>query len=229
MHESHRIAVLEDNPPLREELLDLLNDQDWQAVGFSRAADFMQAHRASAFDVLLLDLGLPDADGLEVAQQLSRQQDPIGIIILSARGSLDDRVRGLMDGADAYVGKPFEHAELLGYITALLRRKRRQQTEGAWCLQPSRMQLLSPEGRIAVALTVQEVRLINALAAEHPESLSRQQMIHALGEDYRLYDERRLEKLVSRLRQKLLEYCDDCPIKAVRGKGYIFAELIRSE
>lgn len=163
MHEPSRIAVLEDNPPLREELLDLLSDQGWQAVGFCLAADFMRAHQAIAFDVVLLDLGLPDADGIEVAQQLSQQQDSIGIIILSARSSLDDRVRGLVEGADAYVGKPFEHAEVLGYIIALLRRKRPSRTEEAWCLRPSCMQLLSPDGRISVLLTVPELRLVRAL------------------------------------------------------------------
>lgn len=227
MHESCRIAVLEDNPPLREELLDLLMDQGWHTEGFSRAADFTHAHHARAFDVLLLDLGLPDTDGLEVARELSRQGDPVGIIILSARRSLDDRVRGLLDGADAYVGKPFEHTELVGYVTASLRR--RKQTDRTWRLQVGRLQLLCPDERAPVALTIQEVRLINALAVAHPEPLSRLQMIIALGENYRLYDERRLEKLISRLRHKILDHCGSCPLKAVRGQGYVFATAIRIE
>ncbi len=229
MRNSCRIAVLEDNPPLREELLDLLTDQGWHAEGFSRAADFIHAHHAEAFDVLLLDLGLPDADGLEVARELSRQQDPVGIIILSARSSLDDRVRGLVEGADAYVGKPFEHAEVLGYVTASLRRRKQTRAEQVWRLQVARLRLVSPDGRAPVALTVQETHLIKALADAHPEPLSRQHMIFALGENHRFYDERRLEKLVSRMRHKLLDYCTNCPLKAVRGKGYIFSEAIRLE
>ncbi|MEH6671016.1 response regulator transcription factor [Halopseudomonas sp.] len=226
MGECYRIAVLEDNPALREELLDLLSDQGWQAEGFSRAADFIRAHRGHAFEVLLLDLGLPDADGLEVVRQLSHRRDPVSIVILSARTSLDDRVRGLLDGADAYVGKPFEHAEVLGYITASLRRQRRSRLMDCWRLQPPRLQLSCPHLQVTVTLTIQETRLIKALASVYPNPLSREQMIAALDEDYRLYDERRLEKLISRLRHKLLKECGGCPLKAVRGKGYVFSEEI---
>ena len=229
MQLSYRIAVLEDNPSLREELLELLAEQQWTAEGFSLAEDFTRAHRARAFDLLLLDLGLPDMDGLEVARQLSRAQDEVAIIILSARSSLDSRVSGLLEGADAFVAKPFEHAELLGYITALLRRRNKTPAKDTWRLQMDSLQLHSPEDGVSVALTVPESRLIRALAIAQPDPLPRLDMIQALEEDYRLYDERRLEKLVSRLRHKLLDYYASCPLKAVRGKGYVFSEKIRCE
>lgn len=230
MARSYRVAVLEDNRALCEELLFLLEEESYSAEGFCHACDFLRTHAAAPFDLLLLDLGLPDRDGIEVARELSHSKDEVGIIILSARDTLDDRVQGLTLGADAYLGKPFEYAELMAHINALIRRKALYTPSGEWLLYMRQQRLVSPDSdgsNCYLDLNASEHQLLDELARQHPEPVTRIELIKALGEDYRLYDERRLEKLVSRLRKKLHDQCRSMPLKAVRGKGYVFSEPIR--
>jgi len=225
----YRIAVLEDNRALCEELLLLLEEEGYQTAGFSYAGAFIEAHRSQPFTIVLLDLGLPDRDGITVADELSRERDDIGIIILSARDSVHERIKGLSVGADAYLVKPFEFEELIAHVNALIRRKSLYASpSGEWVVNAHAQLLSFSENAVEpLSLNVQELSILKALATHYPESVSRIQMVEALGEDYRVYDERRLEKTISRLRKRLSEYWGMAPIKAVRNKGYVFGAPIR--
>lgn len=228
MTKGNRVAVLEDNLALCEELVLFLEDEGFVAEGFSHAASFMAAHRLQPFGTILLDLGLPDKDGIAVADELSKSRDDIGIIILSARDTVGDRIRGLSVGADAYLVKPFEFDELLAHINALTRRKSLYLSAGEWVLDEQQKVLRYSENHTqSVLLAAQEVSILKALADQYPDFVTRNEMILALGEDYRVYDERRLEKVISRLRKKLSEKWGLAPIKAVRNKGYVYAAPIR--
>jgi DNA-binding response OmpR family regulator len=226
---AYRIAVLEDNRALCEELLLLLEEEGYQTAGFSHAGAFIESHRSQPFTVVLLDLGLPDRDGITVADELSRKRDDIGIIMLSARDSVHDRVKGLLVGADAYLVKPFEFEELTAHVNALIRRKSLYASpSGEWVLNVHAQLLSFSENTVEpLSLSAQELSILKVLAMHYPESVLRIEMVEALGEDYRVYDERRLEKNISRLRKRLSEYWGMAPIKAVRNKGYVFEAPIR--
>lgn len=226
MKQACRVAVLEDNAALREEVAFLLQEEGYCVTEFRTAGSFFQSHCETSFDLLLLDLGLPDRDGTEVAQTLTRSGDDIGIIMLTARDSLRDRVDGLMHGADAYLSKPFELAELLAHINALVRRKNYYTVDTHWRVEPASRVLLAPHDISALELTANEVCIMKLLAHYHPEHVSRAELVSGLGEDYRIYDERRLEQIMSRLRKKIREHCQASPIKAVRGRGYVFSEPV---
>ncbi|MBV1786439.1 response regulator transcription factor [Marinobacterium sp. D7] len=226
MSSATRIAVLEDNAALREDVVFLLHEEGYAVEAFGTAADFFRAHRNTPFDLLLLDLGLPDQDGIDVAQELLHSQDGIGIIMLTARGGLGERVGGLTAGADAYLTKPFDLAELLAHIHALMRRKNYRAGSVRWRVELSRYQLLAPNAVSALELTPNEACILRQLARHHPEYAPRAELVTSLGENYLLYDERRLEQIVSRLRKKIHEHYAANPIKAVRGRGYVFNEPI---
>ncbi len=226
MNHTHRIAVLEDNAALREEIAFLLQNEGFEVIGFGTAADFLLAHDDNPFALLLLDLGLPDQDGTEVARMLTHSRDDIGIIMLTARDSLRERVNGLMVGADAYLGKPFELTELLAHIHGLIRRKSYYREGARWRLDLGTQQLSAPHVRAPIDMTSTEARIMRLLVQYHPEYVSRRDLVAGLGEDYRIYDDRRLEQIMSRLRKKIREGSDSSPIKAVRGRGYVFSEPI---
>jgi len=225
---AYRIAVLEDNRALCEELLLLLEEEGYQTEGFNHAGAFLSAHRNHPFAIVLLDLGLPDKDGIVVANELSQERDDIGIIMLSARDSVHDRIKGLSVGADAYLVKPFEFEELTAHVNALIRRKNLYTTSEEWVINTYAQLLISSEKTAEpLSLSAQELCILKALAINYPEYVTRIEMVNALGEDYRVYDERRLEKTISRLRKRLTEHWGVAPIKAVRSKGYVFGAPIR--
>jgi len=154
--------------------------------------------------------------------------------MLTSRANLDDRIQGLNLGADAYLSKPFEFAELWAHLRALLRRlegyapeaKSSSATTEEWQVDIKRYQLRAPCNQVHIELTPTECSILQRLAQDHPESASRADLVQSLGEDHRLYDERRLEQIMSRLRKKIREHTGYSPIKAVRGRGYRFGELV---
>lgn len=218
-----RIAVVEDNEDLREEILFHLQRAGHVARGAADAVGFDALHAATPFDLVVLDLGLPGEDGLSLAARL-RREGGVRIVMLTARGSLDERVTGLDAGADAYLVKPVDMRELLAVVASVTRRL---PESAAWVLEGVRRRLLAPGGQ-AVDLTDTEFRLLEAMIAAAPEVASRRDMAIALGEtDFLAYDERRLEAAVSRLRRKLLAATGESPLRAARGRGYVFAATVR--
>ena len=175
-------------------------------------------------DVIVLDVMLPDADGMEVCREIRRESD-IPIVMLTARGDVPDRVLGLEFGADDYVPKPFEPRELVARIETLMRRSRQPVTprlvSGGLTLdsETRRVELAGAE----VDLTSMEFELLRVLMESRGRVLTRDAVLQALrGIDADVYD-RSVDMLVSRLRRKL---DDDSRsprwIKTIRGIGYQF-------
>ena len=116
------ILLLEDDLMVGKALLQSLQRRQWQVQWLRRAADAQERLKTEAFDLLLLDLGLPDGDGLEVLRSLRSRASTLPVIIITARDAVEQRVLGLQEGADDYVSKPFDMEELAARILAVIRR-----------------------------------------------------------------------------------------------------------
>ena len=222
------VAIVEDNADVLDDLLFNLGRLGFQARGFADGADLDAALVAGqAWPVLVLDLGLPGEDGLSIARRLRQSHPAIGIIALTARGRLEDRVAGLNEGFDLYLVKPVDITELAAAIRAIARRVAQLgQTAPLWRLEALEPSLVRPDGE-RLPLAVHEFHLLEALAAAVPDQpVARDDLIRAMGKDPETYDPRALEVVLSRLRAKL---GDQGPLKAVRGQGYRFSARLVSE
>jgi two-component system phosphate regulon response regulator OmpR len=222
-----KILILDDDPKLGKLVVDYLAKHGVTARLALHARDFERLMHQEPPDAAVLDVMLPDKDGLQVLRELREKGERLPVLVLSARGELADKVLGLELGADDYLAKPFEPRELLARLQALLRRSQPVSTgstqHGALLLDHSRRQA-SLEGR-DLELSAYEFAGLAALAAAAGRVLSRDQLMERLkGLEHESYD-RSLDVLVSRLRQKL---GDDARkprfIKTVYGAGYLFLE-----
>ncbi|MDF8333561.1 response regulator transcription factor [Novosphingobium cyanobacteriorum] len=220
------ILVVEDDPGIRDVLKRGLSDEGHAVTTAMNACTALAAARSGAHDLLLLDLGLPDSDGLSLTRTLRAQGFETPIIMLTARDAVEDRIAGLRQGADDYLVKPFAFGELLARIDAVLRR-------GAPAHQPAPlpdtvvldrlaidyMRKVVTVGDAIVPLTVKELDVLRLLAAEPLRIFSRHEILQrvwGLNEDPLTNI---VEVYISRLRRKLraagLEAIDN-----VRGFGY---------
>jgi len=224
-----RILLVEDNPDLRDELCFQLRHHGHEVLGLADGQQVDAQLAAFAPHILLLDLGLPGEDGLSIAARLRRQQPLLGIIMLTARTQLHERLQGHEQGADHYLCKPVELAELLAVLDSLQRRLTSlQPASDSWQLDALGLRLLSPAG-VNIALSRNECLLLQALHQADAHQASRSVLIEALGENPLHYDERRLEALVSRLRRKISQaHASPCPLKSWRNHGYLFAASLRA-
>ncbi len=219
-----RVLVLEDEPDLQEAIVTYLNTEGYvtDSVGSLAAANqWMNTH---AFDVLILDLGLPDGSGLEWLRQHSGLSNN-GVIITSAQGLAVDRIAGAKAGADIYLVKPIALEELASVVGNL---GRRLLTSGPriWILDKLRWTLESPEGQ-QLKVTKSEMSLLAQLASRPGEVVLRNDLVLGLGEDPLEYDPRRMEILVRRLRGKASQqFGSDLPLETAHKQGYAFTAPI---
>lgn len=222
------VVIVEDNAGLLEDLLHSFTRRGFDATGFADGSALDAALADGArWQVLVLDLGLPGEDGLSIARRLRRSHPDLGIVMLTARSAVDDRITGLNVGADIYLTKPVDLNELGAAVAAVARRVGQAASpSGAsahWQLDSARMLLLRPDGD-AIELTISEVQLLQTIAVSPDRTANRDELIRGLGRDPLSYDEHTLEVMVSRLRHKL---GDRAPLRAVRGKGYAFTAPLR--
>ena len=223
---SVRILLIDDDARLGAMVADYLAGAGFHVLTATTARDGEQKLRRESFDALILDLMLPDGDGLEVCRRV-RQVSEIPILMLTARGDAMDRVVGLELGADDYLPKPFEPRELLARLRAVLRRK--GATGANDVLHFGRLEIdrgarqvrLDGEDR---PLTSYQFALIDALAAHAGRVMSREALMDLVkGEALEAFD-RSIDVHISRIRAAI----EDDPkqprrIITVRGAGYVFA------
>lgn len=223
-HSLLRLLLLEDDELLRDHVLTpKLQQYGFEVVAIGRAADLDRHVRQRRPDIILLDVGLPDGDGFEVARQLHAETGDIGIVMLTGRGEVPDRVRGLNEGADAYLSKPVDIDVLVSTLHSLARRLRapRQTTAGSWRLDANGWCLIAPSGD-NVALTKTERRLLEALIERPNQIVSRDALIARLTADVYDFDTHRLDSLIHRLRGKVQRVLGkQLPLNAVHGEGYV--------
>jgi len=225
------ILVVEDDPATRELLAQYLSDYKFQVSLAATAAEGERRLTEEVVDLVVLDLNLPDGDGLALARKL-RDGSNIPIVILTGRADEVDRVVGLELGADDYVTKPFSPRELLARVRAVLRRaqatpaSRREHALRAyrfagWELRMGTRRLISPEGK-AVQLSSGEFSLLAAFLKAPRQILSRDQLLEAT----RLYDDvydRSIDVQILRLRRKIeADPAEPKLIRTERGAGYYF-------
>jgi DNA-binding response OmpR family regulator len=217
-----RIALVEDDPVLRERILvPGLQGYGFDCEGFGAASELRDAMEMRSFDIAILDVGLPDANGFELAQRL-RRDSSMGIVMLTGRNGSADRIRGLNDGADAYLCKPVDLGELAATLHSLLRRLQPEAPSArCWRLDAGGWCLLSP-GESRIALNHAERKVLALLMAAPGTVVRREDMVTQLTDDIYEFDPHRLEMLIHRLRGKIADQSGEAlPLRAVRGAGYV--------
>ncbi len=232
MTNSQRILIIDDDVRVRELLLRYLGEQGFsvKAVGDGSAMD--QALKLNRYQMLVLDLMLPDEDGLAILRRLRAAGENVPVILLTARGDEIDRIIGLEMGADDYLPKPFNPRELVARIQAVLRRKGVQAIGAPECEEKTvnfsdfelnlATRALTRAG-LAIPLTTGEFALFKVLVTHPRVPLSRDKLMElARGRDHDPFD-RAIDVQVSRLR-KLIEIEPAHPrfIQTVWGHGYVF-------
>jgi len=212
-----RVLLVEDDPALGSAVRDYLA-RDGHAVDWVERAGTARACLPGNYAAIVLDLGLPDGDGLALLPDIRRQAEPPAVLILTARDRLSDRVRGLDAGADDYVVKPFDLPELAARLRAVARRRAGRHAPvielGALTIDPA-AHVVARDG-CPVDLTAHEYALVVALA-EHPQRvLTRTQLEDTLYALDRGTVSNVVEVYVSRLRRKF----GAGAIRTVRGIGY---------
>jgi two-component system alkaline phosphatase synthesis response regulator PhoP len=218
----YRVSVVEDDENIREIVLYALQSAGFRAVGFESAGAFFATLGQEAPDLLLLDIMLPGEDGLGLLRRLrtDARAKALPVILLTAKGSEFDKVKGLDLGADDYITKPFGVMELISRVNAVLRRSGtgpvRELTLGGLTLDHERREVLV--GGQRVNLTFKEYELLRYLALNAERALSRDRILGAVwGYDFE-GESRTLDMHIRSLRQKLGDA--GAYIQTVRNVGY---------
>lgn len=222
-----RILVVEDEPDLCEATVSFLKLESFHANGVGSIAEADAWLKAQPVDIVILDVGLPDRDGISWIRQNEATRNK-GLIVTTARGELPDRIRGLTAGADAYLVKPVEFEELRLIVTNVANRLGCgiRSPASIWKHDSVCWELTSPDGDI-IKLTRSESTLIATLAASPGQAVHRDALIHALGYAPESYDPRRMEILIRRLRNKIrMQSPSRLPLETVHGVGYAFVAEI---
>jgi two-component system phosphate regulon response regulator OmpR len=223
---TQRILLIEDDQRLAEMVRDYLGESDFDVTIAATGSQGLTLQRQRGFDAVLLDIMLPDMDGLEVCRTL-RATDTVPIVMLTAKGEPMDRIVGLEIGADDYLPKPFEPRELLARLRAILRRGKGDQAPdimrfGSLEIDPQAMEA-RVDGRVCT-LTAHQFKLLEIMAGSAGRVLSRDYIMNALkGEDLGAFD-RSIDVHISRIRAEI-EADPNKPRRliTVRGAGYVFA------
>ncbi len=225
-----KVLLVEDDVTLQRGLRQVLNTGGHQTV---LAQDGLHADtllKTENFDLLVLDLGLPRLDGLEVLQRLRQRKQNLPVLVLSARDQTEDRVRGLDTGADDYLGKPFELSEFEARVRALLRRGQGATVcigalEWSW---ESRQAWI---GKTVMTLSQLESTVLESLLQSPGKIIAKTALARRIGEDGIAAADNMVEVYIHRLRKKLAESAAEnaiesgLEIRTVRGLGYMLQEL----
>lgn len=229
------ILMVDDDPALVKIVTFLLKEEGYDVISVSSGAEALHVLNQQWVDMVILDVMLPRVDGFEICRRV-RETNRVPIIMMSARGSTVDRVRGLLEGADDYLSKPFEPAELLARINALFRRSRiRASTEGQVLnvgglqLDPARHTVLTPEGKKA-DLTPTESQLLHCLMRNPGKVLTREVLMAHAWDDVQGREASQVDVYIHRLRLKV----ENDPvhpnfIRTVWGLGYKFEQPVAAK
>jgi DNA-binding response OmpR family regulator len=216
------IVVVEDNLSYAEDLAEYLVSVGYDVQIAGSAEAMWAAVAKTPADIILLDLGLPDQDGFQIIPELRRRSPGTGVIVLTARVTLDHRIQGLRLGADAYLTKPIKFPELSAHVEALSRRVLVQDKDSAtpaWVLRAQGRQIeLKDKG--AAALTEREFKFLHLLA-QNRQTVPRTALLAGMGETEDQDAAGKIDMLVYRLRKKVRSTLgDELPLLCAYGGGY---------
>ncbi len=218
------ILVVDDDDRIRDLLVQYLNEHEFVAFGAPDAITAKQTLKILQADALVLDVMMPGQDGMSLTQELREGESNLPVLLLTAMGEIDDKIKGLSVGADDYLTKPFDPRELALRLQAILRRREAiSESEkkilkiGRWEFNGDFKELV--DGQEVVKLTDVEVTLVNALSQNLGDLISRDDIATACGIDP---DKRTIDVQVTRLRKKLEDDSQNTRyLQTIRGKGYI--------
>ncbi|MEN6457449.1 MAG: response regulator transcription factor [Thermoguttaceae bacterium] len=225
------VLTIEDDPAIRRGIVDAIRFAGCDVLEASDGPAGMTAATTRAFDLLLLDLVLPGGDGFEILEAVRRTRPTLPVIVLTARGNEDDRIRGLRGGADDYVVKPFSVRELLARIEAVLRRTAERPVDVSAIAIPGgivdlgRREVQFNDG-VRVELSEREAELLRYLAANPGRAIARDELLANVWRiSPRGVSTRTIDMHVTRLRGKLRDRGDEPSLLlTVRGKGYMLSK-----
>jgi two-component system response regulator TctD len=224
-----RLLLVEDSARLRDLLVESVHQAGWRLDGVATVSAARLATQTVGYDLVLVDLGLPDGDGLDLIRNLRRDGFTAPILVITARGSIEDRVAALDGGADDYLVKPFNHIELLARCRALLRRKAPDYNEsiilGGLSFDPA-------SGIVAIAgeplaVAPRERSVLELLLRNVGRVTSKQTIESKLSEFGDDISTNAVELAVSRLRRRLVPFNLPISIETIRGIGYLLRERRR--
>mgnify|MGYP000927923218 CR=1 FL=1 len=220
------IYIVEDEPDIAELIAIKLQSAGYDTRIFTHGAPMLQALAGVPCDLLVLDLMLPDMDGIEICSRIreDKHHSALPIVMLTARTDVSDRVKGLEIGADDYLGKPFDGKELVARVKAVLRRSDASVSGTELFVDPAlRLDLNTYEASIdgeRLELTLTEFRILKLLISKPGKVWSRSRILDQLWGTDKIVIERSVDVHIKNLRDKLGAYSEH--IQNVRGVGYYF-------
>jgi len=224
-----RILIVEDEKSLAEEITLFLRHEQYNCDIAFNGRDASELLAVNLYDFVLLDIGLPDYNGLDLIKEAKQYNSEAYFIVITARGELDDKLKGFNSGADDYLAKPFSILELHSRLQAFTRRKFGQSSSiikfGDFALDINKLQLLYLE--TSVNLTKKEYDLLSYLVLNKGRVLDRLQLVeHIWGSFYEDdFDSNYIDVHIKNIRKKLGEFDPANFIKTVRGLGYKFEDV----
>src|SRR4051794_13574092 len=216
-----RVLVVEDDGDLRRILRRGLEEEGFDVMQASTGEAAVSVAEGEVPNLLVVDIGLPDADGRDVVQAIRSRGVESPVLFLTARDQMVDRLAGFSAGGDDYLTKPFEFAELIARLRALLRRSAGTfpvAVAGDLRLDPAVHAVVS--GQMTVPLTPTEFRLLGALVGRHGETVRRRELVATGWPDGAIVHDNTLDVYLARLRRKLAKLPTKTRIGTVHGVGY---------
>jgi two-component system response regulator RegX3 len=220
-----RVLIVDDEPAIRDAVGYAFRNEGFEVETRADGDSGLRAALDGGFDLVILDLMLPGLAGTEVCRRL-RAEDPVPIVMLTAKNAEADRLLGLEIGADDYVSKPFSMAELIGRVRAILRRQKLARSGTESVMRVGDLELDPVRHEVSVAgearqLTPSEFRLLRLLAGSPQKVFSRREIMQDLWDSTYVGDQRACDIHISNLRRKLEEDpANPRRIVTVRGVGY---------
>ena len=216
-----RVLIAEDDPELRRVLRRGLAEEGFEPEAVATGAELLVRAETDSPDLLVVDIGLPDADGRDLCQALRARGIQTPVLFLTARDALPDRLSGFDAGGDDYVTKPFVFAEVVRRLRALARRAGADGVVEAVGLRLDPIDHAVSNGERSAPLTPTEFRLLARLLARPGETVRRNDLVRAGWPHGAVVHENTLDAYVARLRRKLRTLDEAPPIRTVHGVGYL--------
>jgi len=221
-----RLLLVEDSARLRELLTEAIHGAGWWVDAVATVGEATEAVAVAPYDLLLVDLGLPDGDGLDLVREFRREGVQTPILVLTARAAIDERILGLDAGADDYLVKPFNNGEFLARCRALLRRAPDTKTP---ILLAAQLSLNVTTGaatcaNVDLGLAPRERMVLEILMREAGRVVQKRKLEHALSEFGDERSSNAVELAISRLRKKLEPHDCGVSLETIRGVGYLLRE-----
>jgi DNA-binding response OmpR family regulator len=216
----YSLLLAEDDAGLRDVVVRGLREEDFEIEAVASGSELLRAFEARGADLLILDIGLPDADGRDLCASLRARGATVPVVFLTARDAVPERVAGFEAGGDDYVTKPFSLEELAERVRALLRRSSRPPGLEVEGLRLDSVAHAALNGDARVTLTPIEFRLLSTLLSRPGEVMRRRSLINAGWPDGSTVLDNALDACMSRLRRKLATLGATATIDTVHGVGY---------